>query len=257
MSSKFRKLLPLFFLTILVFSYFFKDNYKSVDNIRPELLQAPEQATSTATELISFSKDGYAYNLTPVAEYKIQALVVHRMDYRFFSIHNSDSIFPVDLCLIWGENLENKSYQNKDLSFSQDSRFCFFRWRREASINPDLISNNHLITNDPDILRIINQVKPGDQVSISGYLVNVEAKKVGKVSEYDPSAFNLATSLSRTDSGGGACEIIYIKNIKIIQTGHPIWSFLFKFSLWILGCLIIFNIFHFLIHIHRHRRNLK
>ncbi|HZJ41382.1 MAG TPA: hypothetical protein VFD16_03930 [Candidatus Saccharimonadales bacterium] len=255
MYSKLRRILLLVFLSILIISYFIKNNYKTVDNIRPEVLQAPLQSVTDNNEPIKFSKDGFAYDLTPVAEYQIQALVVHRMDYRFFSIYNSDSVFPVDLCLTWGDNLENKSYQNKYLSFSQDARFCFYKWRGETSINPDLISNNHLIANDKKILSVINKIKAGDQVSISGYLVNVEANKTGKVSDYDPNSFSLTSSLTRTDSGGGACEIIYIKDIKIIQVGHPIWSFLFNFSLWALIGLIFLNIILIITPKHNYRPN--
>jgi hypothetical protein len=243
MYPKLRKFLLLVFLFVLIISYFLKNNYRTVDKIRPEVLQAPLQNTVDNNEPIKFSKDGFAYVLTPIAEYQIQALVVHRMDYRLFSIYNSDSVFPVDLCLVWGDNLENKSYQNKYLSFSQDSRFCFYKWRGEAVINPDSISNNHLIANDSKVLSVINNIKTSDQVLISGYLVNVEANKVGKVSDYDPSSFSLKSSLTRKDSGAGACEIIYINDIKIIQIGHPIWSFLFNFSFWVIVGLIFLNIF--------------
>jgi hypothetical protein len=257
MYPRLRKFLLLVFLIILVISYFLKNNYRTVDNIRPEVLQAPSQNITDNNEPIKFSKDGFAYSLTPIAEYQIQALVVHRMDYRLFSIYNSDSVFPVDLCLIWGDNLENKSYQNKYLSFSQDSRFCFYKWRGETSINPDLISNNHLIANDSKILSVVNKIKAGDQVSISGYLVNVEANKVGKVSDYDPNSFSLKSSLTRTDSGAGACEIIYINNIEIIQVGNPLWSFLFNFSFWALAGLIFLNIILVLTQKHGYRPERK
>lgn len=254
MYPKLRKFLLLFFVVILIVSYFAKNNYRTIDNIHPEALQEPIQNTIDSNEPIKFSKDGFAYNLTPVAEYQIKALVVHRMDYRFFSIHNSDSVFPVDLCLTWGDNLKNKGYQNKHLSFAQDSRFCFYKWRGELSINTDLISNNHLIANDPKILSVIDKIKVSDQVSISGYLVNVEANKVGEVSNYDPNSFNLKSSTTRTDSGAGACETIYINDIKIIQVGHPMWSFLFDFSFWGIVSLIFLNIILFITQKHGYRR---
>jgi len=241
MYSKLRKILLIVFLLIFALSYFLKTDYRTVNDIRPELFQVPLQSEVDNNEPIKFSKDGFAYNLTPVAKYQIQALDVHRMDYRFFSIYNSDSVFPVDLCLIWGENLKNKSYQNKNLSFSQDFRFCLYKWRGETLFSPDLISNNHLIANDKKILSVVDKIKAGDQVSISGYLVDVEANKVGEVSDYDPNSFSLTSSLTRTDDGAGACEIIYIEDIKIIKTGHPVWSFLSDFSSWALIGLIFLN----------------
>jgi hypothetical protein len=258
MYPKLRKILLIIFLLTFAVSYFFKNNYKTVDNIHPEVLQEPLQATINGdSELITFSKDGYSYSLMPEAEYKIQAMVVHRMDYRFFSIYSSDSVFPVDLCLTWGDNLKNKGYQNKTLSFSQDARFCFYRWRGEANvISPNLVSNNHLIANDPKILSVINKIKTGDQVSISGYLVNVEANKVGEVSNYSPNSFSLKSSLTRTDDGAGACEIIYIKDIKIIRVGHPVWSFLFELSFYSLIILIVLSIVNIITyqHVYKPRR---
>ncbi len=242
MYPKLRKSLLIFFLLLLTVSYFFKNNYKTVKNIRPEVLREPLQNSVTNSEIIKFSKDGFAYRLTPIAEYQIKALVVHRMDYRFFSIYNSDSVFPVDLCVTWGDNLSNKVYQNESLSFSQDARFCFYRWRGELSVNPNLVSNNHLITNNKKILSVISRIKPGDQVEISGYLVNVEANKIGSVSEYDSSSFNLKSSTVRTDDGAGACEIIYVNNIKILQTGHPVMSFLFYLSFYALIILVFLGI---------------
>lgn len=242
MYPRLRKFLLLFFLILLVVSYFLKRNYKTVYNIHPEVLQSPSQSSIANTEIIKFSKDGYTYNLTPIANYQIKALVVHRMDYRFFSINNSDSVFPIDLCLVWGDNLSSKAYQDRSLSFSQDTRFCFYRWRGDLSIDPSMISNNHLITNDKKILSDINKIKTGDQVEITGYLVNVEANKIGKISDYDPSYFNLNSSTIRTDDGGGACEIIYVKDIKTLQAGHPISSFLFYLSFYAIIALMLLSI---------------
>ncbi|QQG52436.1 MAG: hypothetical protein HY931_03910 [Candidatus Falkowbacteria bacterium] len=257
MYPKLRKILLVVFLLVLVISYFLKDNYKTVKNIQPEVLKAPLQDVVDSNEPIQFSQDGFAYHLTPVAKYQIQGLVVSQMDYRFFSIYNSDSVFPVDLCLTWGDNLANKSYQEKQLSFSQDARFCFYKWRGETAINPDLISNNHLIASDSKILSIINKIKAGDQVLISGYLVDVKADKAGQVSDYDPSSFSLKSSLTRTDTGAGACEIIYVDDIKIVQVAHPIWSFLFDFSFYALAVLIFLGFVNFIIYSYVHKPGRK
>ncbi len=145
MYQKLRKTLLAVFFGILVISYFLKDDYRTVNNIQPKILQAPLQDVADNNGSIQFSKDGFAYNLTPVAKYQIQGLVVHQMDYRFFSIYNSDSVFPVDLCLTWGENLANKSYQEKQLSFSQDARFCFYKWRGETSNNQLTANKNYVL----------------------------------------------------------------------------------------------------------------
>lgn len=242
MYSKLRKFLLIFFLCLLVITYFLKRDYKTINNILPSLLESPLQSNVVDKEMIEFTKDGFAYSLTPVANYRIKALVVNEMDYRYFSVKNSDSVFPVDLCLIWGDNLSNNSYQDKSLSFHQDYRFCLYHWNGELSINPSQISNNHLISDDKKIISAISKIKPSDQIEISGYLVNVKAHKVGKVSKYDPSSFSMITSTNRNDDGAGACEVIYVNDVKILQLGHPFLSFLFNLSLYAVILLILLSV---------------
>lgn len=242
MYPRLRKFLLIFFLLLLVISFFLKQNYKNIDNILPELLEEPKQTALIDAELIEFEKDGFAYKLKPIADYEINALVVNRMDYRFFSIKNSDSIFPVDLCLVWGSNLKEKSYQNKSLSFSQDYRFCLYNWRGGKPINTSEVSNNHLISNDEKIISAITKIKASDQIRITGYLVDLEANKVGEISNYDYSSFTLNSSVTRGDGGAGACEVVYVTNIEILQTGHPFLSFLHSFSLYAVLLLVLIAI---------------
>ena len=70
----------------------------------------------------------------------------------------------------------------------------------------DSISNNHMIHSDEHVLKCLRNVKEGDHIKIEGYLVNVYY--TGK-----NSTGTWPTSLSRTDHGDGACEVIYVTNI--------------------------------------------
>jgi hypothetical protein len=107
---------------ILIITSFSRNDFRSVDDIAPEVLKEPLQVEIDFRQNIRFTKDGYEYNLTPLYEYEISGLVVGKWDYRWFSTYNYDSVFPVDLCLIWGSNMASKVYKNNAVKFSQDCR---------------------------------------------------------------------------------------------------------------------------------------
>jgi hypothetical protein len=51
----------------------------------------------------------------------------------------------------------------------------------------------------------LKQIRHGDIVQLNGYLVDVDAD----------SGWHWRTSLSRDDSGNGACEIVYLESVII------------------------------------------
>ena len=62
-----------------------------------------------------------------------------------------------------------------------------------------------MIPADKETLEVLRSVRRGDRISLTGYLVLVESK----------SGWKWDTSLSRTDTGGGACEIVWVKRLVI------------------------------------------
>ncbi len=72
-------------------------------------------------------------------------------------------------------------------------------------------SNNHLIPNDDAVREKIHNIKEGDYVRIEGYLVNIYGQK------NDGHYFKWNTSTTRSDTGNGACEIIYVTNVVWLQ----------------------------------------
>jgi len=102
--------------------------------------------------------------------------------------------------------------------------------KRNFVFNGDELSNNHLIASTPYIEKVIRSMRTGDQIMISGKLVNVEAKAIGKREKYESADISWQTSVVRGDSMGGACEIIYVTDAKIIKRG-PRLSPMMTFSL--------------------------
>ncbi len=213
---------------ICIFSFFGRSNLRNVTAIEPETLDQPVQTQLYKLPEIRFERDGYAYDLTPLYHYDISGLIVGAFNYKNFSVEKSEKVFPLDLCLIWGSNLAKKVHLNAEVHFSQDCRWCWVNWSGPVDFNLQELSNNHLLINDDRIWRIAKELKRGDQVRITGELVNARIRplKGGGV----PITWN--TSLTRDDSGAGACELIYVEDIKVLRKANTAARIVFTVSFW-------------------------
>jgi hypothetical protein len=241
--KKTKKLLFWFFLISFFATLYTRDMYRQAEDIESGVFKEPVQSAIAEKDTIIFEKDDYLYELTPVYDYEISALVVNRFDYTLFTIYKRDSVFPLDLCVIWGSNVKSGVYKDSDLSFSQDMRFCFYEWRGDIVFNSNEISNNHLVINDEAILKIAKKIRGGDQIKIKGKLVNVKAENVGSAGKYDPEEFSMNTSVVRNDTGAGACEIIYVESLEITKKENFYSFYLHEISkyglLFILGWVFL------------------
>ena len=247
MPDKINKFLLLVLLVVCGVTYFQRNNYKSVDEIAPETLSEPLQRQLYTPDHIVFVRDGYKFDVTPLYDYKLSGLLVSKMGYRFFSIYKYDSIFPFDVCVIWGSNVKRKVYKKKTIKFSQDCRWCNVSWN-EPDVDFDFteISNNHLLINNREIEGKIKSLVQGDQIQILGRLVNVKAFKVNTKDTSSPEEISWRTSTTRTDSGAGACEIIYVDKIKILKKANVIPSLVYQISFYCLIALVAINVLRFL-----------
>ena len=82
-----------------------RTSVRSVSEIEPALLAEPVQSPVTNAAPITITRNDYRYEVTPVAEYQLTGLIVHALNYSWFSIDRSEKAFPVDACVIWGDNL--------------------------------------------------------------------------------------------------------------------------------------------------------
>jgi hypothetical protein len=159
---------------------------------------------------------GYVYTLTPRASYDISGLVVsqHRGDALFNLDHGADPGNIRDLCVAWGEAITNGSYRK--VKFSSGEFTCSYSWSGALSppFKPEKASNNHLIPADRAIARQIGAIHVGDQIRMTGLLVDYTVTKNGQ------SIFTRRTSLTRGDTGNGACEILYVTGLTIVARGN-------------------------------------
>jgi len=140
------------------------------------------------------------------ARFEIRARVLRREDYRFDA---GASVAPVDLAAGWGPLSDSAILAQ--LEFSQMGRF--FYWKpRDAERFPlpprELVTRAaqlHVIPADGSVAKRARRLRPGDVVVIAGWLVDVSG----------PGGFAWRTSLSREDTGDGACEIVYVETLTV------------------------------------------
>jgi hypothetical protein len=147
------------------------------------------------------------YTVTAVAKYVIRGRVLHTKHYWV----DGGDLVPYDVALGWGP-MSDQALLDR-MRISQGNRFYFFEWDGQAPIAEKEIvchsSNNHLIAANSSIARVISGLYPGEVVTMQGYLVNVTK----------PDGFHWNTSLSRTDTGNGACELFYVEGIEAAKPG--------------------------------------
>ena len=143
--------------------------------------------------------DVHGFQLTAVATYAIQARVLRTKR----SWADAADLVPYDVALGWGPMSDQAVLDRLDVS--QGSRFFFYEWQNEPPIPEREIAchaaNNHVIAANPQVAGVIRKLRAGQVVKLRGYLVNA-TKADG---------FRWPTSLTRTDTGNGACELFYVE----------------------------------------------
>ena len=142
------------------------------------------------------------FQIKPLATFAIDARVLHRKIYRY---DLGAALAPVDLAVGWGPMSDEAVLARLDVS--QASRFYYYEWQGQPPIPREEIvshsSNLHLIPQNDEIASECKSLRTGELVHISGLLVEATGPDIG----------TLRSSLSRTDSGKGACEIVWVEEI--------------------------------------------
>lgn len=166
----------------------------------PGVLVAEEPLQEPCAQQVVAQVKGYT--LTAMAKYTIRARVLHTKHYWV----DGNDLVPYDVALGWGRMSDQSVLDH--LEISQGNRFFFYQWQNAPPIPEKEIechaANNHLIAASGSIARVIGGLYPGEIVTMQGYLVNASK----------PDGFHWNTSLSRTDTGNGACEVFYVTGIK-------------------------------------------
>lgn len=145
--------------------------------------------------------DVKGWSLTAVAEYRLRARV---LDTRRYRTGRDAALVPVDVAVGWGR-MSDEAVLDR-LSLSMSNRFFFYEWPDRPPIPQDEIersaANNHVISANGTVRRVIASLRPGHILTMKGYLVNARG----------PDGGNWSTSLRRDDTGKGACELFYVES---------------------------------------------
>jgi hypothetical protein len=191
-----KKLLAFVLVGAAVWFYFHEPraNWRGMPAAR-EPLQRPERLPHP------FEQDGYT--ITPLARYQLTAVVLGRDRYRN---DRGATLSPVDLALGWGP-MSVASVIN-GLSISQSGRWYEYTWSGEPPLDPGLIAthsaNTHCLPATAEVRRRLLEVKRHELVTMEGYLVEVSADD----------GYRWRSSLTRDDTGAGACEVFWITSLE-------------------------------------------
>jgi len=217
--------------------FLFRDQLPSLQYIQSQLFKEPvqEKTNRAAFDVNAGSID---YKVKPLFDYELYGLVVSKHDsdswLDYAHRDSNDKLNVADLCVVWGHNLSNGVYQK--LKYSSGQWTCFVssknmeEWQMFSMEN---FSNNHLLTNDPMIAKNIRSVRVGDQIYLKGVLSEYEHHHGGY--------FKRGTSITRTDTGDGACETIFVDSFRIEKAANRIW----RNMVWVGLVLFVIGIIRF------------
>jgi hypothetical protein len=145
------------------------------------------------------------FQLRPIADFSLTARI---LSYKRYSSDEESQLSPLDLALGWGRMSDASILKN--ISISQSRRFYY--WKTPAFPIPrkeieHCSANMHLIPANDKVKAAMRRVGRGKIVKIDGILVNV-ARRDG---------WKWISSRTRRDVGYGACEVIFVKVLEVIE----------------------------------------
>jgi hypothetical protein len=186
-------------LAVLVFGYHF---WSGRAIARPAGVLAPNDPVQENV------KDGPSwrigdYDVHGLARFQVDARVLSAERYHF---DRESDLAPIDLALGWGPMSANAVLDT--LSISQSGRFYFW-YSREPMIDVGEIirhsSNMHMIPQDDSVRATLLSARKGNLVHVQGWLVEAKAAD----------GWRWHSSLTRSDTGNGACEVVLVESVSL------------------------------------------
>ncbi len=193
-----------------------------LSEISPQIYTSPDQRPIDAEEFV-FDYRGESYQVKPLRYYELHGLVVTHNDIESIAdaYHTSDSVDIKDLCVVWGDNVRSDVYR-KGMYWSEPWT-CWHKFNDRATyerFRGDQLSNTHLLSQKDSVREAIKDMTVGDQIRLRGMLIG-----------YAPANSGLPmrmSSLIRTDTGNGACEVMMVDEAEVIREGNVFWRRTYK-----------------------------
>jgi len=143
--------------------------------------------------------------VVPIARFALQARVLSKERYHFDTMAD---LSPVDVALGWGPMSDQQVLDQ--LEIGQGSRRYILCPRQNRSPLPmDRLlatsSNMHMLPATNEIKSRLFSLRRGNVIEMTGYLVGIQ----------EDGQWTWMSSLSRTDTGDGACEIVWVETLKV------------------------------------------
>jgi hypothetical protein len=140
------------------------------------------------------------YHLKPLARFSIDARILHRKTYGY---DRGAKLVPVDLAVGWGPMSDQVVLDR--IKISQSMRFYWYEYQSPPIPKEQIIShstNLHVIPATPAIASFCKSVRQGELIHLQGELIEATGPEIG----------TWRSSLSRTDTGNGACELMLVED---------------------------------------------
>ena len=147
------------------------------------------------------------WRLTPRAHYDITARILSREDYHFDPLSD---LIPEDLALGWGPMSDNRVLSAFEIT--QGGRFYSWMPRQHDLPVPQQVviehsANTHVIPANAATRRQLARLRVGQVVHLTGFLVD---------GVRDDGTY-IRTSMTRSDTGAGACEVVLVEQVGVEQ----------------------------------------
>lgn len=192
---------PWVFVALVIFAAWRLYADRDIDRA-PGVLAAADPVQRAIESAPSIARRGF--NLRPRAEFSATVRVLRREDYSLGALAD---LVPTDFAVGWGRMSDSAVLAN--IEISQSDRFYFWRtdsWPLERDEIETHSANWHVIPENGGVGAVLARLRAGSVVELRGRLVDIEGRESG-----------MATSLSRSDTGPGACEILLASSVRVLE----------------------------------------
>jgi hypothetical protein len=141
------------------------------------------------------------YKIELQKPYRMRARVLSTQDY---SSGREAELSPTDLVLGWGSMMDLQTLA--EIEITQRGRFYFWKVAKLPIPRKDIehhSANVHIVPANQNVARQLTEVETGDVVTLRGQLISVTGSD----------GWRWRSSLSFTDTGKGACELLWLESL--------------------------------------------
>lgn len=142
------------------------------------------------------------HRIKALASFEIRARILSRERYRW---DRAAELSPIDFAMGWGPMSDSAVLDR--LKVWQENRWYYWSTPNFPIPAGEITShsaNMHMIPATPLVRRQLLRFREGEVIHLRGQLVRVEGKD----------RWTWVSSLSRQDSGDGACEVIWVESVE-------------------------------------------